>query len=285
MKLGYVYILNNPGLKEGLLKIGYTGTDVKIRAKQLSTTGVPDNFIIVYKEDIFNPKIAEIAEKMIHEKLDKYRYNKKREFFEISIQKAISAVQEVTQREIYEKKKGINILGENMTFRWSCHPKDIVFILRCKTLFHAFTNNFEIVNIWSCKKGDQFLITNRVGSKKYIIDKDKYITLDVNESINGIIHDVFDIYPGDRIVWLRKSNTIFDIDNNYTILFVLDCEHYAKIAGFSDPREVILYQGLPLPFGYDPSMKKLNNINNINEIMQKLKKLDMPDTWGSPLLE
>jgi hypothetical protein len=40
-----------------------------------------------------------------------------------------------------------------------------------------------------------------------------------------------------------------------------------------------------LPFGYDPSMKKLNNINNINEIMQKLKKLDMPDTWGSPLLE
>jgi hypothetical protein len=121
--LGYIYILENPGLKDNLLKIGYTKRTPELRAKELSTTGVPDQFKVVYKEDVPNYKIAE---KIIHNNLKDYHYNK--EFFQLPIQEAISKIQSVTQREIYTTitEKDVMIFNGSMTLKWFCYPGDFI---------------------------------------------------------------------------------------------------------------------------------------------------------------
>ncbi len=95
MEEGYVYILSNDSLK-GLLKIGSTTFGAEKRAKQLSyTTALPAPFVVVYETYV---RHYMEFEKVIHRKLDAYRVNPKREFFEISIDKTIEVIN-------YEKKK------------------------------------------------------------------------------------------------------------------------------------------------------------------------------------
>jgi len=81
---GVVYILSNPAFKKGLIKIGHT-KDLKKRLIALYTTGVPEKFDILYQME-FNDSYK--AEKQIHSILKNYRYNKKREFFTCSLNKA-----------------------------------------------------------------------------------------------------------------------------------------------------------------------------------------------------
>ena len=46
--LGFIYIMSNPA-HPGLLKIGQTSKDPLVRRKDLSTTGVPEEFVIEYQ--------------------------------------------------------------------------------------------------------------------------------------------------------------------------------------------------------------------------------------------
>jgi hypothetical protein len=286
MKSGYIYILSNPAFKENLLKIGYTTNNAPTRAKQLYTTGVPAKYKIVYTEDVDNPKEIETK---IHRKLADFRYNEDREFFNLPIREAISKVQEVTQREIY--KNGLHILDENMNFRWLCKPKDFIVLTRYITLAHALTNNLSIVDFWICKEGDQVLINNRKGTDSFIVDDEEVISINLNKSqsnndinaINGIIHGLGKIYPGDRIIWLSKVNNNSNTDEDYYIHCLLDCREYANLAGFSDPCKVIHIHGIPADFGYIPEEPKLPNI--LHQAFKEIKELGIPDTWGSPTLE
>ena len=43
--LGFIYIMSNPA-HSGLLKIGQTSKDPLVRRKDLSSTGVPEEFVI-----------------------------------------------------------------------------------------------------------------------------------------------------------------------------------------------------------------------------------------------
>ena len=75
---GYIYVLINPAMP-GLLKIGLTTKTPEERVKELSNaTGVPINFILIYKEFFQN---CAAAEKAIHAHLEAqgYRFNKGRE--------------------------------------------------------------------------------------------------------------------------------------------------------------------------------------------------------------
>lgn len=74
---GYVYILKNESLKEGIYKVGRT-KDVNMQIKQLSSTSVPTQFILVDKFYVYNYKEIEA---LIHKKLEGKRINKQREFF------------------------------------------------------------------------------------------------------------------------------------------------------------------------------------------------------------
>lgn len=81
---GYLYCFSNESLKN-LYKIGMTTRNVEDRLKEAnSSTWNPDKFkmeLCVRVEDV------EKKEKLIHQMLEKYRSNSRREFFEVSLDK------------------------------------------------------------------------------------------------------------------------------------------------------------------------------------------------------
>ena len=79
---GYIYCFSNPSYIN-IYKIGQT-KDIISRLKQLNSTGILHNFEIEFAKLVYNYKTKE---KKIHKLFDKYRVNKKREFFKISLDK------------------------------------------------------------------------------------------------------------------------------------------------------------------------------------------------------
>lgn len=76
---GFIYIMRNASHEKNIFKVGLTRRDCETRAKELSSaTGVPDKYLIVEE---FATADCVLAEKLIHERLDDYRLNNKREFF------------------------------------------------------------------------------------------------------------------------------------------------------------------------------------------------------------
>ena len=79
-------MLSNPSMPN-IVKIGSTERTLKERVAELSsTTGVPTPFVIEHYLIVENPYDFEMA---IHEELSEFRVNNNREFFNISIDKAI----------------------------------------------------------------------------------------------------------------------------------------------------------------------------------------------------
>lgn len=94
MAAGHVYILVNAS-NPGLLKIGKTERTPEDRARELSTgSGVPSPFMVAYSEDV--PDCAK-AERLIHKRLDKFRPNKNREFFQLPLKDAISELSRIAE--------------------------------------------------------------------------------------------------------------------------------------------------------------------------------------------
>ena len=77
---GRIYIMRNGNLGDNVYKIGLTTKTTDERARQLSKTSIPDKFYVMRE---WNVKDCYLAEKNIHELLDKYRVDKRREFFEL----------------------------------------------------------------------------------------------------------------------------------------------------------------------------------------------------------
>lgn len=83
---GYIYILINPSMP-GLIKIGRTLRDSRMRARELSSTGVPTPFQVAF--ELFT-KQHEALEAMIHNELNDFRVSTSREFFRYPLDKAIA---------------------------------------------------------------------------------------------------------------------------------------------------------------------------------------------------
>ena len=88
--LGFIYIMSNPA-HSGLLKIGQTSKDPLVRRKDLSSTGVPEEFVIEYQALTSDYRRQE---KLIHQKLNKLRHSSKKEFFSITVPEAINIIRE-----------------------------------------------------------------------------------------------------------------------------------------------------------------------------------------------
>lgn len=83
---GYVYILINPSMP-GLIKIGRTLRDSSMRARELSSTGVPTPFQVAF--ELFADH-HEALEAEMHLELTDFRINPAREFFRYPLDKAIA---------------------------------------------------------------------------------------------------------------------------------------------------------------------------------------------------
>jgi len=91
----WVYVLSNP-TTPNLLKIGYTKTTPDERAKQISAaTGVALPYKVEFAFKCFN---GEQLEGEVHRFLSEFRVNNQREFFEVSLEEATKAIEELGVR-------------------------------------------------------------------------------------------------------------------------------------------------------------------------------------------
>lgn len=90
---GYIYIMRNASHALDIFKIGLTTKTAEERAGQLSaTTGAVDKFLVIQRWKVHD---CFLAEKLIHNALDKYRVNPKREFFKIEIEEAFPIISSI----------------------------------------------------------------------------------------------------------------------------------------------------------------------------------------------
>lgn len=92
---GRIYIMRNANLGKNVYKIGLTTNKTEERANQLSKTSIPDKFYVMRE---WNVKDCYLAEKKIHEILHNYRVDKRREFFELDMQKANDVIDSVINK-------------------------------------------------------------------------------------------------------------------------------------------------------------------------------------------
>jgi hypothetical protein len=104
MSTGYVYILLNPALK-GQVKIGRTTNSPEERAAELSTTGLPHDFIVAYAERVSD---CDTVERALHERFADARVSPNREFFRVPLQAAIRALIEISKRYCVDEPQGVD---------------------------------------------------------------------------------------------------------------------------------------------------------------------------------
>jgi hypothetical protein len=85
MAKGFVYVLSNAALP-GMLKIGFTRKVPSVRAAELSTTGVPNPFVVEYYCLVEGDSELEAK---VHRTMASHRHRPDREFFKIDLTDAI----------------------------------------------------------------------------------------------------------------------------------------------------------------------------------------------------
>jgi T5orf172 domain len=84
----YLYVMSNPSMP-GLVKIGKTATSPKQRRLELHSTGVPTPFVLELSVEVDD---CHASERAAHSALAKYRVTDNREFFRISVSKALQVI-------------------------------------------------------------------------------------------------------------------------------------------------------------------------------------------------
>ena len=94
----WVYVLSNPDLT--YYKVGYTDQTPDQRAKQISAqTGVPRPYKVEYAFNCWNGRKLEGE---VHRKLEGYRVNTQREFFDYPLSEIILSIEQLGEN--YRKK-------------------------------------------------------------------------------------------------------------------------------------------------------------------------------------
>ena len=87
---GYIYIIENPDSRLGLLKIGKTSKTVAGRLLELNNTSVGEDFVLIKK---FHVEQVDRVEKIIHRALKSFRH--RREWFQLTTEEAIKKVGDI----------------------------------------------------------------------------------------------------------------------------------------------------------------------------------------------
>lgn len=90
---GTIYLMRCAAHEKDILKIGLTRRTSEIRAAELTrNTSSPDTFLVAHEWQVND---CVLAEKLIHEKLSKYRINPQREFFKVDYKIVFNYMDEI----------------------------------------------------------------------------------------------------------------------------------------------------------------------------------------------
>lgn len=93
---GYIYVMRSAAHGKDIFKIGFTRGNPEIRSDKLSrTTGAPDKFLVAQEWKVDDCKTAE---RLIHEQLDAYRINPRREFFRIPYKQLVAVIEAIVSK-------------------------------------------------------------------------------------------------------------------------------------------------------------------------------------------
>lgn len=90
---GWVYVMTNPAMP-GLVKVGFSTKDPKIRAKELDGTGLPYPYNVAYDALLEGPRQIEIG---VHRELR--QHHEAKEFFRVSVEVAVQALERVVAQQ------------------------------------------------------------------------------------------------------------------------------------------------------------------------------------------
>lgn len=147
----YIYILSNEAMP-GLVKIGSTALPPLEREKQLSTTGVPQPFIV---EEYWEQECVDILvlERKIHSHLKQWRMARNREFFSLSTDKEIEKVSNYFQlmgeleKKREEEKKAAKVKKENLERVAALRKQlDEIVLVQRKEVVDAFKENSQCIS-------------------------------------------------------------------------------------------------------------------------------------------
>jgi hypothetical protein len=156
MKKGFIYILSNNSLKENLFKIGKTSKSTSQRTKQLSSsTSIPESFEILHE---FEFSDLNWAEREVHKELDKYRYNRKKEFFKCEIEIAKSAIFKI---QVIDKENQINLLKSNLETANKTLNSNEFIKSKWSYFFNNVKWNFKEQNFLNNKAEPDFIIETK----------------------------------------------------------------------------------------------------------------------------
>lgn len=180
---GYIYVAANSFFEKDVYKIGYTMDSVEERLKQLYTTGVPEAFYLVIKRKVLNPKEVE---KKLHDKLEEYRINPQREYFQCELDEILYELSVITS-ELWD-----DFIYEHMEF-----VKDTVNNLSGEYIERNYVSRFAFENK-SLKEqigesGCYFIKNDRLKYAPAVIDID---TIKVVTEV--VLQHVRSIYPNGR---------------------------------------------------------------------------------------
>ena len=165
-----VYILTNPYMP-GLIKIGKTD-NLEQRIKDLSShPGVPVAFECFHACEVREDK-GEV-EKRLHARLENYRINKKREFFEFSPERARDLLMLAQERDVTPERDLVENVEEQEALN--------------KARKKAAKFNFSMVGI---EKGTELSFVEDENKKATVMD---YKTIEYNDksgSLSGIALDL-----------------------------------------------------------------------------------------------
>jgi hypothetical protein len=189
-KAGYIYVLHNPSLRDDYLKIGRTSKNPYVRARKLSSTsGVAQEYVVVYWRYVMNSKSVENA---IKHYLKAQRVNRRREVFALPLEEAVRVVRRICDDEArIEKWSGRHLLPRGEFVRWSCSADDLLLFTRFPSIFHPQPT---IVDIWGARDdGDEILVTTDPDQDPGALAPETWTAED------------WVLRPGDRITWVSQS--------------------------------------------------------------------------------
>lgn len=186
---GFVYILLNPSFPDQV-KIGVTQRPSKTRAKELWTTGVPTEFIVVWDELVSD---CQEVERRLHERFSKYRVNRAREFFRIPVREAVRALQQEAQpfrvkpssltnrREILDdlRAKYADYLRPDIVAAAIIQLPGVCFLEATRRMYPKLRDEIieriDLSFIWGAD-GEMFPVTNSVdeNARQFIHELDEY---------------------------------------------------------------------------------------------------------------
>jgi hypothetical protein len=283
--VGFVYVLANPRMP-GLVKVGVTQALIEDRARALFSTGVPVAFDVKFGLTTSYPRDVERA---AHRLLDDSRLPG-REFFEVSIGKAIDAV-----RTAAHQVAGLQ--------RWAA-TADYHSIRACDRLalttmagqlflhvyysdYHALiTNRPEIADIWQAHSDGDSLELMAVNDSRVVTsasddDPDTNSTdpvpyLDRAQTFpNALINGKERILPGERLVWLGTDavgsaclTAVFDFNDDCQVISRTRHLKTASAGGVRQPLSLgtLTYNEIP------PHM-----IRSGHDV---LKNMTIPNCWA-----